>query len=193
VKEFDVVKDIPMLWRILVLLLLAVSVLSGCAPFSMEDAEEDLDARRIYLSGNFDARQPTFDQPFDVDDPSSTSQLSAVIGVLDENNRMRDVSLYFRKEEPSQFGFYVLSSELDSRQASIVLLHQGRLLFDTDGALLDVSPSETFFIHFEGDENPVEVALDFGTPKGHGSDGLDGCTQFALDNSIDHHRSRKVD
>lgn len=173
--------------------LLPLGLLLSCGLSARSGAEGG--GSVVSFAGNLDARAPVFARPFSVDDPGNSSQLSAIVSVRGEESGRFPVAVYFRKEQPSVFGFYVMAETVETSvlaegsaqsggSTQPALVAEGTLHFDTDGGLLSVVPGEPIQVHFRGAPRSQTIAIHFGTTKEDGGDGLSGLTQYALASSI---------
>jgi flagellar hook protein FlgE len=169
------------------------------APSSVKAPTSSLPARAttaISITANLDASEaiindgatPPVTVPFNIADPSNTSQFSTSITVYDSLGSAHSVDVYFEKTGDNAWNYHAVADgdDLNPPQAGLnVEVGTGAMTFTTDGALNTVTPGTPIAIDFGGGATPGQaVTLDFGTPIAAGGSGLDGTTQFASPESI---------
>jgi flagellar hook protein FlgE len=125
--------------------------------------------------------------PFDIDDPSATSDYSTSVTVYDSLGKAHTLELHFKKtaDVPTpQWEVNVATAAADVAPPGTgerVLLATGTLDFGTDGTL-SANTLTSVNVPWAG-ADAASIALDFGTPTGSGGTGVDGVTTAAGDSA----------
>lgn len=118
-------------------------------------------------------------QTFDINNPSTTSDLTVPMKIYDSLGNAHDVDVYFTKTGTNTWEYNVVTdgAELDPAAVGPQSLTTGTLGFDPANGSLQASPPPTFSATFAGGGAPNQtVTLDFGA-------GMDGLTQTAAETS----------
>lgn len=136
----------------------------------------------MQITANLDASAEVPLDPFDVNDPGATSNLSTSMPVYDSLGAAHSLDIYFTKVGPNEWQYHAVVSgdELDPIQPGTnVEVGSGQLSFDSDGALAQFAESP-INVNFAGATPGQVVELSFGNPIADGGSGLDGTTQFSM-------------
>lgn len=138
------------------------------------------------ITANLDASATTPAAAWDPTDPSQTSNFSTSMQVFDSLGGAHTVDVYFRKTAANTWDYHALTDGADLVPAAVgnVEIGAGSLAFNSDGALTGVTTTTAISASFAGATANQAIALDFGTPLGPSSTGLDGTTQFASKSSV---------
>lgn len=127
--------------------------------------------------------------PFDMNNPSGTSNFSTSITVYDSLGNGHLVTTYFRKSIEAPTGntwewFSVVDAN-DTASGLTEIQANGTLTFTTDGAL-DTETTTSSSFNFSGGATLAQaIAFDFGTSiTTDGGTGLDGVTQFGSASAV---------
>ncbi len=135
------------------------------------------------IVANLDAGQAVDPTPFDINDPSATSDWSTSITVYDSLGAPHQLSMFFKKTQDAptqQWDVHVATAgaDLDPPVAQdYAELGSGTLDFDTSGALAATSLASVNASWAGAAQGAI--ALDFGDPTGAGGTGLSGITSYA--------------
>ncbi len=141
----------------------------------------------IEITANLDAAATVPTLPFDINDPSGTSNFSTSITVYDSLGSSHAVDVYFRKTAPNTYDYHAVTAGDDlvpAAPGTNVEIGSGSLGFTTGGALDTVTTGAAISVDFAGATAGQAIALDFGSPIAGGGTGLDGVTQFASAASV---------
>lgn len=141
----------------------------------------------IDITANLDADATVPTLPFDVNDPSGTSNFSTSITVYDSLGNAHSMDAYFRKTAANSYDYHVLTAGDDLVPAAPgvnVEVGTGTLNFTTTGALDSVTTTTPISVDFAGATAAQAITLNFGSPIAGGGTGLDGVTQFASTASV---------
>lgn len=139
----------------------------------------------ITLKGNLQADATTPQNPFDVNDPSGTSNFSTSVTVYDSLGKANQVDVYFRKSASGAWDFYALTDGANVTGGTAgqkVQIADGTLTFDSSGKLTSSLQNSNF--NPAGAISPQTLSFNFGDDTGSGGTGLGGLTQFASRSEI---------
>lgn len=138
--------------------------------------------RRIDMVVNFDPQSQVQYAWFDPLAPYEASDFSAALTVYDSLGTARTLEIYFGKVEEGAFVYYILVDGRELRggtEGVSLLLGEGLLVFDTNGALLDAQTAELAIDFALGTPGQI-IELDFGADIANdGTQGLGGSTSFS--------------
>ncbi len=137
----------------------------------------------LSLVANLDASDNPLPVPFDAQNPSSTSNLSASLAVFDSLGAAHSLDLYFNNIGPGQWEYraVVRGDELNPNQpGSNVEVGSGTLSFTSDGALDVFSETQPISVDFAAATPGQAIGVDFGAAIADGGSGLAGTTQFSM-------------
>jgi len=150
----------------------------------------------IDMVANLDSRSQLFDQtatPFDVTDPSGTSDFSTSISVYDSLGNSHLVTVYFAKTAEAAGGntwqYFAVVNAGDTASGNTEIQAEGTLGF-TDEGKLDTESALTYPVgtgfNFNGGATADQaIGFDFGDSiTTDGGSGLDGVTQFGSTSAI---------
>lgn len=139
------------------------------------------------LAGSFDASMQVLTEAFDPQEPSATSNYST--SLLVHSGSMGDftIDFYFRQEGNGWVRYFVLTDNHLALDGTWLMVGQGQLWFDEDGALDRV---ENPPVCVELPDTEQCITLDFGDPKSEGGTGLRGFTYTDVPSQI---TSQRVD
>lgn len=141
----------------------------------------------IMITANLDSNEPILTAPWDLQDPSATSNFSTSVSVYDSLGNAHSVDVYFRKTAPNNFTYYAVGNGAEMNPPTLLntQLGTGTMTFTTDGALDTLTPAiPTMTASFLGATAGQVMDMDFGTSIGAGGTGLDGITQFAKESNV---------
>ncbi len=137
----------------------------------------------VEVVANLDAELDVNTTPFDISDPSGTSDFNTSMTVYDSLGTPRELQIYFTKTQDNptpqwEYNVVTESTNVDPPPAgTYALLGTGTLDFNTDGSLSNNSLSNVT-VNWEG-ADPANISLDLGSPTSTGGTGLDGVTTYA--------------
>jgi len=128
--------------------------------------------------------------PFDVANPTGTSNFYTSVEVYDSLGNSHTVTVYFTKQDPAadpnswDWNAVVDADELDSSVtipvgADGAIQASGELIFDTSGALQTSTLTTSSFNFAGGVELNQAIGFNFGDAVDDGGTGYEGTTQFA--------------
>lgn len=136
------------------------------------------------IVANLDAEQAIDVTPFDILDPSATSDYSTAMTVYDSLGTPHQLQIFFKKTQDvpnAQWDYHVAvpGDEVDPPvNQDLTQVGQGTLIFDTDGALNSYDLTNVN-VQWAGAE-AATINLDLGTGTANGGSGVDGITSYAL-------------
>jgi flagellar hook protein FlgE len=137
----------------------------------------------IEITANLDASQAIDSTPFDIADPSNTSDYATSMTVYDSLGSPHQLQIYFKKlaDTPApQWEYHVVTdgADVDPPPAGpYELLGSGTLDFNTDGSL-DTASLASVNASWKGAITET-ITIDVGTGTSSGGSGLDGITTYA--------------
>lgn len=136
---------------------------------------------------NLDANAAPPANPFDPQNPSSTSNFATSMTVYDSLGNAHPVNVYFVAAGNGNWDVHALAngSEISGGtpgQAQDIIT--GQLTFTSNGALQDFQITGGGTVDWNGATPAQAINLDFGTSINAGGTGLDGSTQFGGSSSI---------
>lgn len=137
----------------------------------------------VQMVANLDALSPAPSQNWDVTDPSGTANFVVPVTLFDARGRRHVMDVCFRRLETSEFEYFALlpGECLQGGTAGImVVVGEGNLCFDSDGALLAVTERLAIEVFFRDSEECQCIRLDFGQSRDDGGMGEDGVTAYAM-------------
>jgi flagellar hook protein FlgE len=142
------------------------------------------------ISANLDAGAAVVG-PFDINDPTATSNFSTSLSVYDSLGADHLVTVYFEKTGDNAWSWHAVAdgSELTGGTAGTPQeIFQGTLTFTPEGQLDAVTQSTTApfdSVDFANGAAPDQlISFDFGNSVMSGGTGLDGTTQFASSSAV---------
>jgi flagellar hook protein FlgE len=140
----------------------------------------------IVVTANLDSSEALVTAPWDVQNPSATSNFSTTLTTYDSLGNGHTLDVYFRKTADNAWDYHVLAqgSELSTPVVGNSEVGSGAMTFTTDGALDTVTTGTAVTVDWAGATAAQPVALDFGTSIAAGGTGLDGTTQFAAKSNV---------
>jgi flagellar hook protein FlgE len=153
-----------------------------------------LPTSNVNLVANVDSSDSVIGAPFDVNNPSTTSNFSTSMTVYDSLGNGHLISVYFQKTAEAPTGntwnYYAVVNGSDSFSGNAEVQAQGTLTFTSSGAL-DTESAVTYPLasggfDFNGGATQGQViAFDFGNSiTTDGGTGLDGLTQFSSPSAV---------
>lgn len=139
------------------------------------------------LTANLDSNEIVPTLPFDLTDPSGTSNFSTTMTVYDSLGAGHSLDIYFVKTGPNAFDYHVLASgdeTVPAAPGTNVEVGTGSMTFTTDGALDAVTTTTPVTVDFVGATAGQAITLDFGSSVAGGGTGLDGLTQFSSPSNV---------
>lgn len=135
--------------------------------------------RRLSVRANLYSNTDVAREPWDARRPEATASFGSYVGAVDQAGIPLGYSLYFRKDEQSEWSFHVLlASENPGHEFA-----RGKLVFNPNGSLKSVAVVDPLHLPTLG--APADaVALNFGTPTDEGGSGVDGVTAFAAATAV---------
>jgi len=136
------------------------------------------------------ASDATYVGPFDVNDPTNTSNFTTAITVYDSLGVPHQVTAYFTVQNapgPGGGNSWDINVVVDANDATSgvdTIAITGTLDFTTDGELYDVNYSAPDFDFVGAVTQNQVINLEFGTSIIDGGTGLDGTTQFGDQSSL---------
>jgi flagellar hook protein FlgE len=141
----------------------------------------------LTVTANLDASAVVPSDPFDVQNPSTTSSMGTTIEVFDSLGAPHSLEIYFNNLGPGQWEYRAImrGDDLDPNQPGTnVEVGSGSLSFTSDGALDTFSPNQPVTIDFAQASPGQAIEVDFGTAIAEGGGGLDGTTQFSMPGGV---------
>ncbi len=138
---------------------------------------------QVELVGNLDADQAVDPTPFDITDPTGTSDFSTTMTVYDSLGTPRELQFYFKKTQDTptpQWEVNVVAAAADvdpPPPGDYALLGTGTLDFNTDGSLA-ANTLTSVNVSWEG-AAAATIDIDLGSPTGSGGTGVDGMTTYS--------------
>jgi len=136
----------------------------------------------IQITANLDASAQPPSAPWDPQAPELTSNFATSLRVYDSLGNAHDLAICFRTAASGLVSWYAVAEGGDLNGGTAgqnVVLGEGALLFDTNGALqssVTVTPTSVDFV---GATPGQAIDLVLGTSLAASGSGLDGVTQFA--------------
>jgi flagellar hook protein FlgE len=129
---------------------------------------------------------PPVPVPFDIANPSATSNTQTTMKVYDSLGNAHSVNVYFAKTGDNTWDYHAVveGSELQGGTPGNVEIGAGTLTFDTNGALQDAAVTAPITASFSGATANQAIAFNVGTSINAGGTGKDGVTQFAGASSV---------
>ncbi len=137
----------------------------------------------VEVVGNLDADQAVSATPFDITDPTGTSDFSTTMTVYDSLGTPRELQFYFKKVQDAptpqwEVNAVAAASDVDPPPpGDYALLGTGTLDFNTDGSLAN-NTLTSVNVSWEG-AAAATIAIDLGSPTGGGGTGVDGITTYS--------------
>ncbi|MEY2932415.1 MAG: hypothetical protein RL033_3164 [Pseudomonadota bacterium] len=164
------------------------SISAGVQPLSVPSSAVPANPTgALDLTMNLNSEQAVPTQPFDLQAPDSTASFGTSIQVFDSLGAPRSLSVFFNKLGDNQWEYRVLASgdELNpTLPGQNVEVGSGQIAFNTDGALQTFTESLPVDVSFAGATPNQNITLSIGTSVDDGGTGLEGATQFAMDNGV---------
>jgi flagellar hook protein FlgE len=147
---------------------------------------------KMSITANLDSNQPVLASatpavPWDLNNPSKTSNFSTSMQVYDSLGNSHAVDVYMVKTADNAWDYHAVvdGGQLAGGTAGTnVEIGSGSLSFTDAGALSSVTTNSAISANFVGATPGQAVAVDFGSSIASGGTGLTGSTQFGSPSSV---------
>jgi len=136
-------------------------------------------SKEVQMFMNLDLRAKQ-ELKFDPKNPEKTSAFATGVTVYDGAGTPRTVTAYFNKAEDGKWEWRAMSKGEEvpgGKPGEMVEQASGKLIFDTDGKLLEQTTDKSAFNFIGSTKRDQEIKFNFGKDKKSGGDGL-AVTQF---------------
>ena len=147
----------------------------------------------IKVDMNLDSRAEVLE--FDIEKPDYTSNFSHSITVYDNVGTPRLVTVYYNKESDNNWTYRAVvegrdavdNDPLAETPGEMVIMAQGKLVFNNKGVLQEEVEESSSFNFNKGAAPNQKIRFDFGKSLAEGGDGIEGSTQFGSGTTITRH------
>lgn len=152
-----------------------------------------IDAKKtenLEMSMNLDIRADMTEKPFDILDPSKTSNYSTGVTVYDSAGNTHALTLYFRKEGDSNWKWYAAAKGeeiVGGEKGKMSIGASGTLQFTVDGKLQAQITDSNSFNFTKGALPNQQINFNFGDDIASAGTGLKGSTQYGAPSDIYKH------
>jgi len=157
-------------------------------PISLSNANiPAVSTKEVKMRLNLDTRVNPVD--FDKENIDDTSHFSSGMVVYDNLGTQRLITLYFNKIENNRWEYHAMVDGNDAeggKPGELKEMAKGKLLFDTNGLLLEEQESKNEF-RFSDGAREQKIKFNFGKSLKEGGDGLRAATQYGIKSSIARH------
>jgi len=131
-------------------------------------------SKKVEMFMNLDLRADQ-KMEFDPERPEQTAQFATGVTVFDSAGTPRTLSMFFNKTGDGEWTWRAMAKGEDLKNGTpgkLVEQAQGKLLFDTDGRLNEVTTKKSSFNFNKGAIGDQRIEFNFGSEKSKGGTGL---------------------
>ena len=143
---------------------------------------------KMTVVANLDATAQPPATPWDVTNPSATSNFSTSMTVYDSVGTTHNVNVYFEKTStPGQWNYHAVVDGGDLAGGTAGTNQEigtGTVQFGTDGSLTSINTGTPITASFANATPNQAISLNFGSTTAGGGNGTDGLTQYASTSSV---------